>query len=117
MEEIKDLSLTKFTISFNDQLLKIDFDSSFNEYKTQTINNVIQEVLDKLGQKPQIKKPDDYILVCSCGRPFNSNKLLSKAKCPHYFEEDFDENKNKNEKFILYEKEQEEKYEKYLSDF
>ena len=118
MEEKKsqDLSIKAFTIVFNNQVLQITYDTSFKEYEKQTIDAVIQEVLNKIGPKPQIKTSKDYMLVCSCGKPYNPNKLLSQAKCSHYFEENFNTEKNKNEKFVLYEKEKEEKFDKYLSN-
>lgn len=110
-------NLSTFKIVFNNQVLQINYDISFKEYKTQTIDNVIQETLNKIGPKPLTKTSKDYVLFCSCGRPFNPNKLLSEAKCVHYLDEDYNEEKNKNEKFVLYEKEKEEKYEKYLSNY
>lgn len=117
MEEIEDLSLTQFKIVFNNEILQINYDKSFKEYQTQTIDSVIQKVLNKIGPKPLEKTSKDFILFCSCGRPFKSDKLLSQAKCSHYLESDFDERKNKNEKFILYEKEKEEKYDQYMSNY
>jgi hypothetical protein len=116
MEEKDNLNITSFKIVFNNQILQIDYDTSFEEYQTKTIDSVIQEVINKLGQKPLTKTSKDYILVCSCGRTYNPNKLLSQAKCPHYTESDFDKEKNKNEKFILYEKPKEEKYNSYLTN-
>ena len=117
MEEKENLNITSFKIVFNTQILQIDYDTSFKEYQTKTIDSVIQEVLNKIGPKPLTKSSKDYILVCSCGRKYNSNKLISQAKCPHYKESDFDKEKNKNEKFILYEKsEKEEKYNNYLTN-
>ena len=114
MEKKVDLNLSTFKIVFENQILQINYDTSFKEYQTQTIDDVIQQVLDKIGPKPAIATSKDYTLFCSCGRPFNPNKLLSFAKCSHYLEKDFSEEKNKNEKFILYKKEKYEKYEKYL---
>ena len=117
MEEKESLNISTFRIVFNNQILQMDYDTSFKEYQTKTIDSVIQEVLNKLGPKPLTKSSKDYILVCSCGRKYNSNQLLSQAKCPHYTESDFDKDKNKNEKFILYEKsEKEEKYNNYITN-
>ena len=116
MEEKENLNLTSFKIVFNDRILQADYDKSSKEYQTKTIDSVIQEVLNILGPKPLTKSSKDYILVCSCGRTYNSNKLLSHAKCPHYTESDFDKEKNKNERFILYEKPKEEKYNNYLTN-
>ena len=116
MEDSQDFSLTKFKIVFDNQILQISYDSSFEEYQSKTIDSVIEEVLNKIGPKPQVKSSQDYILVCSCGKPYNANKLLSQAKCSHYFDINFDLEKNKDEKFILFEKEKEEKFDKYLSN-
>ena len=116
MERKIDLNLSTFKIVFENQILQINYDTSFKEYQTQTIDNVIQQVLDKIGPKPALATSRDYTLFCSCGRPFNPSKLLSSAKCSHYFEEDYNEEKNKNEKFLLCKSEKYEKYEKYLSD-
>ena len=55
MEDSQDLSITKFKIVFNNQILQITYDSSFKEYQNQTIDTVIQEVLNKIGPKPQLK--------------------------------------------------------------
>ena len=116
MERKIDLNLSTFKIVFENQILQINYDTSFKEYQTQTIDNVIQQVLDKIGPKPAVATSKDYTLICSCGRPFNPNKLISSAKCSHYFEEDYNEEKNKNEKFLLCKSEKYEKYDKYLSD-
>jgi hypothetical protein len=62
MEDSQDLSITKFKIVFNNQILQITYDSSFKEYQNQTIDKVIQEVLNKIGPKPLEKEPKDYIL-------------------------------------------------------
>ena len=117
MEESENLNLTNFKIVFNNEILQMNYDTSFKEYQTQTIDSVIQQVLNKIGPKPLEKTSKDYTLYCSCGRPFNPNKLLSQAKCIHYTESDFNKEKNKNEKFVLYENEKEEKYEKYISNY
>ena len=116
MERKIDLNLSTFKIVFENQILQINYDTSFKEYQTQTIDNVIQQVLDKIGPKPAIATSKDYTLFCSCGRPFNPKKLISSAKCTHYFEEDYIKEKNKNEKFLLCKSEKYEKYDKYLSD-
>lgn len=117
MEGKENLNIATFQIVFNNQILQINYDTSFKEYQLKTIDSVIQEVLNKLGPKPLTKSSKDYILVCSCGREYNPKKLLCQAKCPHYTESDFDKEKNKNEKFILYEKSEiEEKYNNYLTN-
>ena len=116
-KEKENLNLSFCQIVFNNQVLQIDYDTSFKEYQTKTIDSLIQEVLNKLGPKPSTKNSKDYILVCSCGRTYNPNKLLCQAKCPHYTESDFDKDKNNNEKFVLYEKsEKDEKFNNYLTN-
>ena len=117
MEEIKDLSITTFKIVLDNNILQINYNSSYKEYKEKKISSVIQEVLNKIGPKPSQKTYKDYILVCSCGRTYNPEKLICQAKCSHYSETDYKQEKNKNEKFFLYEKEKEEKYDKYLSNY
>ena len=117
MEEIKDLSITTFKIVLDNKILQINYNSSYKEYKEKKISSVIQEVLNKIGPKPSQKTYKDYILVCSCGRTYNPEKLICQAKCSHYSETDYKQEKNKNEKFFLYEKEKEEKYDKYLSNY
>ena len=116
MEDKKDLSLSNFRVVFNNQMLEINYDKSFKEYNSQTINSVIEEVLKKIGPKPSDKTSKDYVLYCSCGRAFNPDKLLFQSKCPHYSESDYNEEKNKNEKYILYEKEKEETFDKYITN-
>ena len=105
MDSSEDLSLTSFRIVYNNQLLEINYDSSFEEYKTQTINSLIQKVLEKFGPKPLNNSNKNYILLCSCGKAFEPEQLLCKSKCDHY--KYFDETKNKNEKFLLIEKDKE----------
>ena len=83
MERKIDLNLSTFKIVFENQILQINYDTSFKEYQTQTIDNVIQQVLDKIGPKPAIATSKDYTLFCSCGRPFNPKKLISSEKCSH----------------------------------
>ena len=106
MDSSEDLSLTSFRIVFNNQLLEINYDSSFEEYKTETINSLIQKVLEKIGPQPLDTTNKNYVLLCSCGKTFEPEQLISKSKCEHY--KYFDEAKNKNEKFLLIEKNKEE---------
>ena len=108
MDSTQDLSLTSFRIVFNNQLLEINYDPSFEEYKTITINSVIQKVLEKIGPQPLNTTSENYILICSCGKAFDSEQLISKSKCDHYsyFNDIKNPSKSKNEKFLLVEKEQ-----------
>ena len=106
MESQNDLKITLFRIVFNNQLLELNYNPSFEEYKTVTIKSVIEKVLEKIGPKPITKTSDNYSLICSCGKPFDPDNLISKSKCDHYSY--FDESKNKNEKFLLVEKESDE---------
>ena len=70
MNSSEDLSLTSFRIVFNNQLLEINYDSSFEEYKTETINSLIQKVLEKIGPQPLDTTNKNYVLLCSCGKAF-----------------------------------------------
>ena len=110
MESSQDLSLTSFRIVFNNQLLEINYDPSFEEYKEVTINSVIQKVLEKIGPKPLNKGSENYVLICSCGKAFDSGQLISKSKCEHfnYFNDTKNPSKSKDEKFLLVEKTQKE---------
>lgn len=108
MEEDSDLYLSSFKIVFNDKVIQIDYDISFKEYKTQTIESLIKEVLEKIGPKPLNKAPQDYVLFCPCGAQLEHNKLLYKSKCLHKSQEDFSKEKNKNGKYLLIEKEYDE---------
>ena len=106
MESSEDLSITSFRIVFNNQLLEINYDPSFEEYKTVTINSVIQQVLEKIGPQPLNTTSENYSLICSCGKAYNPDELISKSKCDHYnyFNDPNNPSKNKNEKFLLIEK-------------
>ena len=115
METQENMNITLFRIVFNDQLIELNYDPSFEEYKTITIKSVIEKVLEKIGPKPQTTTSDNYILLCSCGKSFNPDKLISNSKCDHYtiFK---DPSKNKNEKFLLIEKSNKEQINKEISD-
>lgn len=106
MNSSEDLNLTSFRIAYNDQLIEFNYNPSFEEYKTVTINSVIEKVLEKLGPHPLNTTSNNYSLICSCGKPFPSEQLLSKSKCNHYtiFNDLKNPSKNKNEKFLLIEK-------------
>ena len=103
MESNTDLKITTFRIVFNNQLIELNYDPSFEEYKTVTIKSVIEKVLEKFGPKPLQKTSENYSLICSCGKIFNPDILISKSKCDHY--NILNPVKNKNEKFLLVEKE------------
>ena len=120
MESNEDLKITTFRIVFNNQLIELNYDPSFEEYKKVTIKSVIEKVLEKFGPKPLQTTSENYSLICSCGKPYNPNILISKSKCEHY--NIFDPTKNKNEKFLLVEKEYKEQNPKskncdFLSNF
>ena len=121
MESQNDLKITLFRIAFNNQLLELNYNPSFEEYKTVTIKSVIEKTLEKIGPKPLIKTSDNYSLICSCGKPFDPEKLISKSKCDHYSY--FEKSKNNGEKFLLVEKESNEenpknkKDEEFLSNY
>ena len=115
METQENMNITLFRIVFNDQLIELNYDPSFEEYKTITIKSVIEKVLEKICPKPQTTTSDNYVLLCSCGKSFNPDKLISNSKCDHYtiFK---DQSKNKNEKFLLIEKSNKEQINKEISD-
>lgn len=115
METQENMNITLFRIVFNDQLIELNYDPSFEEYKTITIKSVIEKVLEKIGPKPQTTTSDNYVLLCSCGKSFNPDKLISNSKCDHYtiFK---DQSKNKNEKFLLIEKSNKEQINKEIND-
>jgi hypothetical protein len=115
METQENMNITLFRIVFNDQLIELNYDPSFEEYKTITIKSVIEKVLEKIGPKPQTATSDNFVLLCSCGKSFNPDKLISNSKCDHYtiFK---DQSKNKNEKFLLIEKSNKEQINKEISD-
>lgn len=121
MESQNDLKITLFRIAFNNQLLELNYNPSFEEYKTVTIKSVIEKTLEKIGPKPLTKTSDNYSLICSCGKPFDPEKLISKSKCDHYSY--FEKSKNNGEKFLLVEKESNEenpknkKDEEFLSNY
>ena len=115
METQENMNITLFRIVFNDQLIELNYDPSFEEYKTITIKSVIEKVLEKIGPKPLTATSDNFVLLCSCGKSFNPDKLISNSKCDHYtiFK---DQSKNKNEKFLLIEKSNKEQINKEISD-
>lgn len=115
METQENMNITLFRIVFNDQLIELNYDPSFEEYKTITIKSVIEKVLEKIGPKPQTTTSDNYVLLCSCGKSFNPDKLISNSKCDHYTIFN-DQSKNKNEKFLLIEKSNKEQINKEISD-
>ena len=121
MESENDLKITLFRIAFNNQLLELNYNPSFEEYNTVTIKSVIEKTVEKIGPKPLTKTSDNYSLICSCGKPYEPEKLISKSKCDHYSY--FDKSKNNGEKFLLVEKESNEenpknkKEEEFLSNY
>ena len=120
MESNVDLKLTTFRIVYNNQLIELNYDPTFEEYKKVTIKSVIEKVLEKFGPKPLQKTSDNYSLICSCGKAFNPDILISKSKCDHY--NILNPSKNKNEKFLLVEKQNKEQNSKnknneFLSNF
>jgi len=109
MEGKRNLNLYIFKIVFDNQIIQINYDTSFKEYNMQTIESLIKEVLKYLGPKPFNKSPMDYILFCPCGKQLAHNLLLSQSKCIHENIEDYSNKKNTNGNYLLIEKEKEEK--------
>jgi hypothetical protein len=107
MEDDLNLSLFTFKIIFDNQLIQINYDTSFKEYKIQTIESLIEEVLKNIGPKSNNKSPTDYILFCPCGKQLAHNILLSQSKCFHKDKEEFSSKQTKNGNYLLIEKEKE----------
>jgi hypothetical protein len=107
MEDDLNLSLFTFKIIFDNQLIQINYDTSFKEYKIQTIESLIEEVLKNIGPKSNNKSPMDYILFCPCGKQLAHNILLSQSKCFHKDKEEFSSKQTKNGNYLLIEKEKE----------
>ena len=105
MEE--DSKYKSYKIVFNNQVILLTYDMSFPEFKQQTIESLINEVLENIGPKPLRKEPNDYNLHCSCGKILEQTILLSEPKCNHSCQEDTLKEKIKNEKYFLVEKENE----------
>lgn len=103
MEKDSDLYLS-FKVVFNNQAIIIYYDTSFEEFKTQTVESLIKEVLNKIGPKPLKKEPKDFILYCPCGNQIKQNELLCKSKCDHSIKEDFDKGKKRDDNYFLCEK-------------
>ena len=117
MEKDSDLYLS-FKVVFNNQAILINYDTSFEEFKNQTVKSLINEVLNKIGPKPLKKEPKDFILYCPCGNQLKQNELLYKSKCDHSIKEDFDKEKKKDDKYFLCEKlEIENKKEEELTNY
>lgn len=109
MEDNTNLNLFTFKIVFDNQVIQINYDTSFKEYNNQTIESLIEEVLNNLTQKSFNKSPKDYILFCPCGKQLAHTKLLSQSKCFHKNIEDFSNKKKTNGNYLLIEKEKEKK--------
>lgn len=105
MEESNDQYIS-FKIVFNNQVIQMNYNTSFEEFKSKTIENLIEEVLKIIGPKPLNTTPEDYTLYCPCGKILENKKLLSESKCNHLSkQENFFKEKIKNEKYLLYKKE------------
>ena len=105
MEE--DSKYKTYKIVFNNKVIQLTYDMSFPEFKLQTIESLINEVLEKIGQKPLEKEPRDFNLHCSCGKILDQETFLSEPKCNHSCQEDTLKEKTKNEKYFLCEKDEE----------
>jgi hypothetical protein len=49
MEDNRNLALFSFKIVFDNQIIQINYDTSFQEYNNQTIESLIEEVLKNSG--------------------------------------------------------------------
>lgn len=102
-----DSKYKSYKIVFNNKAIELTYDMSFPEFKQQTIENLIDEVLENIGPKPLDKEPNDFNLHCSCGKILDQTILLSEPKCNHPCQEENLKEKIKNEKYFLVEKEEE----------
>ena len=102
-----DSKYKSYKIVFNNKVIELTYDMSFPEFKQQTIENLIDEVLENIGPKPLDKEPIDFNLHCSCGKILDQTILLSEPKCNHPCQEENLKEKIKNEKYFLIEKEEE----------
>ena len=109
MEDNRNLALFSFKIVFDNQIIQINYDTSFQEYNNQTIESLIEEVLKNSGNKSLNKSPMDYLLFCPCGKQLAHNTLLSQSKCFHKDIEKVSNTKIKNGNYLLIEKEKEKK--------
>lgn len=107
MEDTMNLSLYTFKIVFDNQIIQINYDTSFKEFNIQTIESLIGEVLKNFSPKSDNKSPMDYILFCPCGKQLAHNILLSQSKCFHKDIENFSKKQIKNGNYLLIEKEKE----------
>ena len=104
MEE--DSDYISFKVVFDNQVLLLTYDKSLQDFKNQTIKSLIQEVLNNIGQKPLTKKPKDFKLHCPCGNIIEHSIPVSELKSDHSCLEDKTKEKNKNEAYLLIEKEE-----------
>ena len=95
-----------FQIIFNNRIIQISYDSSFPEFKNQTVGSLIEMVLEKLNQSEEKKNINNYYLFCPCGNILESSKLLSGNLCEHKYMDNNIE-KNIGEKYLLIEKQDE----------
>ena len=103
MEE--DSDYLSFKVVFDNQVLLLAYDKSFGDFKNQTIDSLIQEVLNRVGPIPLTKQTKDFALHCPCGKTLKHNIPLLTQKCDHSSQEDNAKEKNKNEAYLLIEKE------------
>jgi len=113
MESNTNFNIPTFKIVFENQVIEIKYNISFQECKFLKIESIIKEVLDHIGPKPLLKAPNDYILFCYCGKQLAHQKLLSEPICSHECQEDHSLEKNKNcsysYSYLLIEKEDDDK--------
>ena len=107
-----DLEANKsFQISFNNKVIQINYDKSFSEFQNQTVESLIQLVLDKLSQPESKKDINNYCLFCPCGNQLELTQLLSKNLCEHKYLEK-DNKKILGTKYLLIEKKDEKLFDK-----
>ena len=95
-----------FQIIFNNRIIQIDYDTSFQKFKNETVKSLIELVLDELSRPGAKKEINNYNLFCPCGSQLELSKHLSENLCEHKCL-DINNKKNLGEKYLLIEKQDE----------
>jgi flagellar hook-associated protein FlgK len=101
-----------FKIFHKDKLIEITYKKASKQFNEQTVESLIKEVI--LSFSPNVSKfsPKNYILYCPCGESIDPKINLSKLECKQIYK-DFDNNKLKDDKYLLIEKKAQENVEQY----
>ena len=104
IEESKKNEFISYKIVFSNKVILMTYDTSFPEFREQTIESLIKEVLSKLGPKSSNKAPNDFNFHCPCGQILEHKIKLSNNLCIHPYLEDFQKCKLENGGYLLDEK-------------